>query len=74
VINHGIGVQIALLAFIFVFALGCCAVLFLARVHRGWSAAADAEHEDGGDAPPPPGPARRAEHAVLAPASGRDLA
>src|SRR6476619_364524 len=46
VINHGIGVQIALLAFIFVFALGCCAVLFLARVHRGWSAAADTEHED----------------------------
>jgi hypothetical protein len=71
VINHGIGLQIALVAFIFVFALGCCAVLFLARVYRGWSAAAD---EDGGDAPPPAGPARRAEHAVLAPASGRDLA
>jgi hypothetical protein len=49
-------------------------VLFLARVHRGWSAAADTEHEDGGDAPPPAGPTRRAEHAVLAPASGRDLA
>jgi len=55
-------------------ALGCCAVLFLARVHRGWSTAADTEHEDGGDAPPPAGPARRGEHAVLAPASGRDLA
>jgi len=74
VINKGIGLQIALLAFIFVFTLGCCAVLFLARVRRGWSAAADSEHEDGGDAPPPAGPARRAEHAVLAPASGRDLA
>ena len=74
VINHGIGLQIALLAFIFVFAIGCCAVLFLARVRRGWSAAADAERGDGGDASPPAGPARRGEHAILAPAGGRDLA
>ena len=40
VINHGIGLQIALLSFIFVFTVSCCAVLFLSRVRRGWRAAA----------------------------------
>ena len=39
-INNGIGLQIALLSFIFVFVLSCCALLFLSRVRRGWSAAA----------------------------------
>ena len=37
VINNGIGLQIALLSFIFVFTLSCCAVLFLSRVRRGWA-------------------------------------
>jgi hypothetical protein len=49
-------------------------VLFLPRVRRGCSAATDTEHEDRGGTPPPAGPARRGEHAVLASASGRDLA
>ena len=43
VINHGVGLQIALLSFLVVFTVSCCAVLFLSRVRRGWRAAARRE-------------------------------
>lgn len=43
VINHGVGLQIALLAFIVVLALSLCATLFISRVIRGWRAAAERE-------------------------------
>jgi hypothetical protein len=69
VINHGIGVEIALLSFIFVFVLSCCAVLFLSRVRRGWSAAASKE----GAEPPSGPPTTAAGGAVFAPANGREL-
>jgi hypothetical protein len=69
VINKGIGLQIALLSFVFVFVLSCCAVLFLARVHRGWSAAAADEDREVPAGPPSP----RADRAVFVSASGRDL-
>jgi hypothetical protein len=36
VINQGVSATIALFAFLIVFALSCGAVLFLARVRRGW--------------------------------------
>ena len=36
VINPGISVKVALLTFVLVFAVSCAAVLFLARVRRGW--------------------------------------
>jgi hypothetical protein len=69
VINKGIGLQIALLSFIFVFTLSCCAVLFLARVRRGWSAAAaDEDREQPAGRPSP-----RADRAVFVSASGREL-
>ena len=68
VINHGIGLQIALLSFTFVFVLACCAVLFLSRVHRGWNQAAAEETEF-----PPPAP-RSSDRAVFAPANSRELA
>jgi hypothetical protein len=71
VINHGIGLQIALLSFIFVFTLSCCALLFLSRVRRGWSAAAADEARE---RPAPPAPAPRPDRAVFAPANGRDVA
>lgn len=70
VINHGIGLQIALLSFVFVFVLSCCAVLFLSRVRRGWSEAASKE---AGEQPGGP-PALRADGPVLAPANGHELA
>jgi hypothetical protein len=69
VINKGIGLQIALLSFVFVFVLSCCAVLFLSRVHRGWSAAAADEDRQQPAGPPSP----RADRAVFVSASGRDL-
>ena len=68
VINKGIGLQIALLSFVFVFVLSCCAVLFLARVHRGWSAAADEDREQPAGPPSP-----RADRAVFVSSRGRDL-
>jgi hypothetical protein len=71
VINKGIGLQIALLSFIFVFTLSCCALLFLSRVHRGWRAAAA---DEAGERPAPPMPAPRPDRAVFAPANGRDVA
>jgi hypothetical protein len=40
IINQGIALQIAVLAFGVIFGIACCAVLFLARVRRGWVAAA----------------------------------
>jgi hypothetical protein len=40
VINNGVNVQVALLAFILVLVLSCCALLFLSRVRRGWTTAA----------------------------------
>jgi hypothetical protein len=46
VINHGVGLQIALLAFIVVFVLSLCAVLFLSRVRRGWRVAAERERSE----------------------------
>jgi hypothetical protein len=69
VINKGIGLQIALLSFTFVFTLSCCAVLFLARVRRGWSAAAADEDREQPTGPPSP----RADRAVFVSASGREL-
>ena len=69
VINKGIGLQIAVLSFVFVFVLSCCAVLFLARVRRGWSAAAADEDRERPAGPPTP----RADRAVFVSASGRDL-
>jgi hypothetical protein len=36
VINKGVGVQLALISFAIVFAVSCAAVLFFARVGRGW--------------------------------------
>jgi hypothetical protein len=71
VINNGISLQIALLSFIFVFTLSCCAVLFLSRVRRGWSAAAADEAEE---RPAPTRPAPRRDRPVYAPANGRDVA
>jgi hypothetical protein len=71
VINNGISLQIALLSFIFVFTLSCCAVLFLSRVRRGWSAAAA---DEAGERPAPTRPAPRRDRAVYAPANGRDVA
>jgi hypothetical protein len=64
VINHGVGLQIALLSFLVVFTVSCCAVLFLSRVHRGWLAAARRE-EAGGPVDPGDG-------ALVATANGRD--
>jgi hypothetical protein len=49
VINHGVGLQIALLSFMVVFTISCCAVLFLSRVRRGWVAAAGSERGERGD-------------------------
>jgi hypothetical protein len=72
VINRGIGLQISLLAFVFVFTLSCCAVLFLSRVRRGWSAAAREERDDAAAAAADPG--RRGDRAILAPANGREMA
>lgn len=71
VINNGISLQIALLSFIFVFTLSCCAVLFLSRVRRGWSAAAA---DEAGERPAPTRPAPRRDRPVYAPANGRDVA
>lgn len=39
VTNSGIAIQIAVLAFVVVFALACCVVLFVGRVRRGWAVA-----------------------------------
>jgi hypothetical protein len=36
VVNPGVNLQIALLTFFVVFAIACCAVLFLSRAQRGW--------------------------------------
>jgi hypothetical protein len=60
VINHGVGLQIALLSFMVVFTISCCAVLFLSRVRRGWVAAAGSESAEPGDG------------VLLATANGRD--
>jgi hypothetical protein len=43
VLNDGVGVQVALLTFLFVFAASCAAAVLIARVRRGWRIAAIAE-------------------------------
>lgn len=43
VINHGVNPTVAVLSFLFVFALCCAAVLFLSRVRRGWRISNHAE-------------------------------
>jgi hypothetical protein len=63
VINHGVSVQIELLSFLVVFAISCCAVLFLSRVRRGWLAAASKERAE---------PAESGDGVLLATANGRD--
>ncbi len=40
-VNSGANLQLAVLTFIFVFAVCCAAVLFIARVRRGWRASGD---------------------------------
>ena len=57
VINQGIGKQIAVLTFVVVFALGCCAVLLLDRVRRGWLLAARRERDEPLGMPGGPSPA-----------------
>jgi hypothetical protein len=44
VVNSGIAVQIAVLTFVVVFGLSCCAVLFFARVRRGWRLSSAVQH------------------------------
>jgi len=63
VINHGVRVQMALLSFLVVFAISCCAVLFLSRVRRGWLAASHSEGDE---------PAERDDRMLVATAYGRD--
>jgi hypothetical protein len=65
VINKGAGVQIALLSFMVVFTVSCCAVLFLARVRRGWR---EAGERDGTELETPV-----SEAVLLAGANGRKL-
>ena len=43
VLNDGVGIQVALLTFLAVFALSCAAVIGLARIRRGWAVAAATE-------------------------------
>jgi hypothetical protein len=50
VINHGVRLQAALLAFLFAFAICAAAMIFVARVRRGW------REGDGTPRPPEPGP------------------
>jgi hypothetical protein len=55
VLNEGVGVQVAVLSFLAVFATCCVVAMGLARVRRGWAAAADARqrsaaHGDPGEA------------------------
>jgi hypothetical protein len=52
VVNDGVRLQMALLSFMVVFTISCCAVLFLSRVRRGWLAAASRDRDEpteGGD-------------------------
>jgi hypothetical protein len=46
VVNDGVGIQIAVLAFVVVFMCAAGAVLFLSRIRRGWREAAEEERED----------------------------
>ena len=48
VINKGVGVKVALLSFVLVFAAASVLLLFLSRVRQGWNAAARREAADGG--------------------------
>jgi hypothetical protein len=47
-INGGVGIQVALLTFLLVFAISCATVVFLARVRRGWQMAVLTERSAGG--------------------------
>ncbi len=51
VINDGIGIQVALLSFLVVFAASSAAVLFFARVRRGWKLVDELEQSDDDIAP-----------------------
>jgi hypothetical protein len=46
VINDGVNLTVAVLSFLFVFALSCAAVLFLSRVRRGWRISNQDEDSD----------------------------
>lgn len=46
-INEGVGIQVALLAFIVVFAMSSATVVFLARIRQGWQVAVLAERSEG---------------------------
>jgi hypothetical protein len=48
VINHGVRIQAAVLAFLFAFAITSAAMIFVTRVRRGW--------REGAPAPPAPAP------------------
>jgi hypothetical protein len=48
VINKGIGIQVALLAFLLVFVISAATVVFLARVRHGWKLAVLTERSAGG--------------------------
>jgi hypothetical protein len=43
VLNPGVGKEVAVVSFVLFFGLSCAAVMFLARVRRGWRAAAHSE-------------------------------
>jgi hypothetical protein len=73
VINKGVGLQIALLTFLVVFALGGCAVLLLERVRRGWQAAARSERA-AAVGEPATRPRPRADAPMVAHGNGRGAA
>ena len=43
VLNAGVGKEVAIVSFVLFFGVSCAAVMFLARVRRGWQAAAHSE-------------------------------
>jgi hypothetical protein len=45
VINNGIGLQVALVTFLIVFGVACCAAVVVARVRRGWLLAAESDRQ-----------------------------
>lgn len=48
-IDSGAGIQLAMIVFLFVFAISCAAVLFIARVRRGWALSESIEHQPARD-------------------------
>lgn len=65
VINAGVRPQLAILAFLIVFALSAATAIFIARVRRGWRL---------GDDDPRFDPTARSPRAAEPPSAGRDLA